>query len=266
MSVSRHLINLLTFDSPIFFKEAARTSLVKSNGAMNFLFIRIYKSANIDYLDSKQEDHYKLHSKIMMNNYLSFRSSASYILYILKKEKFTQFLREVFMHKSVFNEISNYFKWRQSYDAGLTTACLISFNSNELNHYCGKSLSQPIIHKYGVLDKICHISEMPFTHTSWVDEDSSVSSDSKSERDPFGYRKNSDDSESENEYCSRLARSVSVPNLEKLELSLSKSKLTKSMYSKKESTAETDLKFNGKTIDYTHSDFFSFSSRSSVMF
>ena len=81
-----------------------------------------------------------------------------------------------------------------------------------------------------------------------MDEESSDWSNP--EYNPFGYRKNSDDSETDYENWSRLTRSVSVPNIEKLELFLNKIKVTKTMYSKKESKAQTDLSLMEKILSF----------------
>jgi hypothetical protein len=63
MSASRHLVNLFAYESPLLAREAVKTSLIKSQGAMNFLFVRIYKSANVEYLENKVKENFKVFKK-----------------------------------------------------------------------------------------------------------------------------------------------------------------------------------------------------------
>lgn len=90
MSVSRHLLNLLTFDSSIFAKEAVKTTLLKSQGAMNFLFVRIYKTANVEYLEKTVKDNYKSFNKYLRNTESALVLNTHYYYYLMKREKFKQ--------------------------------------------------------------------------------------------------------------------------------------------------------------------------------
>lgn len=229
MSATRHLLNVLTMDSSVFCKEALKTSLMKSQGAMNFLFIRIAKSANMEYLEMQVKENYKSFRNRISHCEQALVASTHFLVYLAKREKFKRFLREVFIVDSVFVSIEKYYKWKQSFDAGLATASLVYFNYSELNGFCGKSLTDPIIHRFEILNKYCHLSEIPLTHTSYVDWESEVESkfdplenhDSKFLRSRLN---SSAESESEGE-DSKMSQSVSVPNVQKLEVELSESKI-----------------------------------------
>ena len=126
-------------------------------------------------------------------------------------------------------------------------------------------MTEPVVHKYGVLNKLCHLSEMPVTHTSWVDDESSIESNCD-RKDLFPIHEESE-SESDVEGYSRLTRSVSVPSLKKLEMKMSGvTRLTKTLYSNASETVESVINFNGKPIELVSSAFFSMSSKSSAMY
>ena len=116
------MLNIITFDSPVFARKAAKTSLIKSQGAMNFLFVRIYKSANVEYLEMQNKETAKKFHKAMKIHESAITQNALYVLYSLRKERFRNFLREVFVCKSIIDGISKYFDWKRKYDAGLATA------------------------------------------------------------------------------------------------------------------------------------------------
>lgn len=254
MSASRHLVNLFAYESPLLAREAVKTSLIKSQGAMNFLFVRIYKSANVEYLENKVKENFKVFKKWIKNCESALTSSSQYYLYLLKKEEFRKALRKLFMPASVIDSISNYYNWKRSYDAGLATACLIYYNYEEENSFWGKPINAPLVHKYEVIDKLCNISDMSITHTSLTDWHSSCASNF----DPLDLIKKDEEGEdSEVEDISRFSRSVSVPNVQKLEVELQENLSTKTMYSGPKSITSSELKFGGKSIDLTNTVMFS---------
>ena len=124
MNICRPIFDIFAIDAPLFAREAIRTSLMKSQGAMNFLFVRIYKSANVEYLEHKIKktlnrcfDHFRFEES-------NFKRTAQYYLYLIKREKFKQCLRDLFISSSIFLSLAKYIKWRRESDAGLTTAWL----------------------------------------------------------------------------------------------------------------------------------------------
>lgn len=165
----------------------------------------------------------------------------------------------MFVTSSVFISIEKYYKWKRHYDAGLATADLNYYSYEEKNSFCGRSLSEPMVHRYSVLQKFCSLSEIPYTHTTIVDIESSC----HSKFDPLGFYENDQDSESESSCGSKMSKSLSVPNVEKLDMTKGQSQLRKTMYSVPKSSSNSELKFGDKVVELTHTSGFSVSSGSS---
>mmetsp|Transcript_25309 Transcript_25309/g.28066 ORF Transcript_25309/g.28066 Transcript_25309/m.28066 type:complete len:136 (-) Transcript_25309:397-804(-) len=135
MSVTRHLTHLFSFDTSIFAKEALRSTFMRSQGAMNFLFIRIYKSANIEHLEKNHKENWIKINKIAKNFENSYKQSGLYLLHLMKKEIFRKFIRDLFMSASSLERLSNYLQWQRSHEAGLSTASLFVCDIKEINYF-----------------------------------------------------------------------------------------------------------------------------------
>ena len=154
MSYSRFIIEVFAFDASLFAREAVRTSLMRSQAAMNFLFVRIYKTANIEYLEKKVKKTLSKCFDHMRNGESDIKRTSQYYLYLIQRERFKQCLRDLFLANSIFLSLTKYIKWRREYDAGLATAWLIYYNYEEANSFWGKSLSQPVIHRFSIIQKL----------------------------------------------------------------------------------------------------------------
>ena len=252
MSATRHLTQLISIDFTLFAREALKTSIIKSQGAMNFLFIRIYKSANVEHLST---ENHKKWRKIIKNFENSYTQNISFIAYNLKKEMFKKLVRDLFMPFTKLEMISHYFTLQRSSEAGLSTASLLSYDIDTKNHYWGRFLAEPIIHKFDVLEKKCMLSEISETHTSYCE--------------PLDVREIHEESESDsNEEYYALSRTVNVPNVQKLEEVWRNIRHSKSenLSQASDTTSESEFMFNGKIIKLTNSDLFSFSSESEAFF
>lgn len=251
MSVTRHFTNMLLFDSFVT-KEAFKTTLIKSQGAMNFVFVRIYRTANLEYLENTKKESIKKFYKSMLFRVEDIRKSSLFLLYKLKKEQFRKFLRQHYIKSSILESITDYIKWRQRNDAGMASTSLMIFNDDVVgdNTFCGKTLSEPLVHKYKILEKICNISDIPMTHTSYIDCDSSESS----KFDPCEFRRDQEESDMESDVRSLVSQSVSLPNVQKLHLENYQNSGAKTIYSQSRTNENTVLRFNGKTIQNTLTD------------
>ena len=132
---TRHLTQLITFDLSVFGREAFKNSLLKGQGAINFVFVRIYKSANIEYLKKKSDDGMKNFGKIAKSFENAYTQNSSYILYLSDRENFKNFLRNLFMPSTSLERISNYINWQRIHEAGLSTATLNIYDTDEKNYY-----------------------------------------------------------------------------------------------------------------------------------
>jgi hypothetical protein len=247
MSVTRHFTNILLFDSMLT-KEAFKTTLIKSQGAMNFIFVRIYRTANLEYLENTKKERIKKFYRSMRFREEDIRKSSLFLLYKLKKEQFKKFLRQHYIRSSILESITDYIKWRQRNDAGMASTSLMIFNDYGNNNFCGKTLNEPLVHKYRVFEKLCNVSDIPMTHTSYIDCNSSENS----RFDPFEFTKDQEESENESDVGSRFSQSVSLPNVQKLHLENSQNSGTKTIYSLPRTDENTVLGLNGKTIECTN--------------
>lgn len=210
MSVTKHIFNILLSDTSVFSKGAVKGSLLRGQAVFNFAFIRRYKSADIEYLDNRVKKEHRRFYKDICNHESHIKLSAQYYLYLMKKEKFMECLRELFSTtKTMVSKLSKYVSWKQHYDAGLATACFIFYNHEELNSFCGRTISNDMVHKYGIMDKLCNLSDIPLTHTTVIDYHSMTSSQNS---------ESASEIEDEEAFVD-LTQSVRLPSYQKLEVS-----------------------------------------------
>jgi len=259
MSMSRHLINLLAFDS-FFAREAMKTTFMKSQGAMNFLFVRIYKSANLEYLEKSEKDNFNRFYKVVKFHVSAMKLNSHFYIYKIQKEEFRNFIRKNFIKGSILEEFTKYYQWKRNYDSGLATASLMYYNFNEANSFWGKSLSEPLVHKYDILSKLWNISDISMTHTSYK----SYNSSGYSHFDPMDLENKQEGSETTEDFTSRMSQSVSLPNLEKLLEKEDQSIQKKTMVSEKRSREKTILQMWKDSINFTHTLFVSIASNGSM--
>ncbi|CAI2373000.1 unnamed protein product [Moneuplotes crassus] len=246
----RHAADLFTIGSSLFSRGGLKTSVLRSQGCMNFLFVRIYKTANLDYLENKHLDDNRNFGLFSKTIEYSFAKNTLFILYMIKKEAFARFIRQMFTSTTQLQKISKYLEWKRLSEAGLCSASLLVHDHSHQNYFCGRFLEQPVLHKYDILRKKCDLSEITETHTSSCE--------------PFDVRKYVQETETESEVadCSRLSHTVSVPNIEKLEMALNTTKDSKSMYDEdlNDNQSKSEWTINGKIIELMNSSFFSLSS------
>lgn len=149
----RHAVDLFSIGSSIFSRGAIRNSILRSQGAMNFLFVRIYKSANLDYLDDHHLEESKMSKILARNLENSFVSNTLFLFYLHKKELFNLFLKQLFTYKTQLQKISQYLGWRRLSEAGLFNPGLSVTDSEGSNYFCGRVLSDPVVHKYEIFEK-----------------------------------------------------------------------------------------------------------------
>ena len=208
----------------------------------------------------------------MNDSELDIKRSTLYYLYLIKREKFKQWLRELFLSNSVVTSISKYIKWRREYDAGLATAWLMLYDWEESNSFWGRSLKLPIVHRFNVIQKLIaivtlflfindinlklnfiylklwNLSEISWTHTTYSDI-----SCTSSEHDPDEYYLNNEEEESIFNEPLWLNQSLSLPSIKMLEPDEINNKNT--MYSIKNNLfSDNSIKFNGKTVEFVDTE------------
>ena len=152
MSVSRYLVNIFIADTSVVAKGAVRSSIFRSQGVYNFVFIRRYKSAYVEFIEASMG--HKKSRKITTKADPNHGLCSHFYVYLMTKELFKKCLRELFSTHSLLAKISNYIKWKRIDDAGLTTSSWMHYNDLEQDSLYGKKIESFAIHKNHIIDKI----------------------------------------------------------------------------------------------------------------